>query len=158
MLKKEWLVLRYCLLWTHWPIDYSTSDVLCIVNDCLKLIPVSLDVCWDLQYFLDVCTVSVIIGQSKGKTVLPSPASVPLETDDTPNHVKEKVHILESAVVTWSQQIKNVLNADPDAALKVPHIMFNPMRYQDIKQAIDIFMFRNDLLQMLGNKTLWNYL
>lgn len=29
------------------------------------------------------------------------------------------MHRLESAVVTWSKQIKNVLKADPDAVLKV---------------------------------------
>jgi hypothetical protein len=32
---------------------------------------------------------------------------------------KAKIHILESAVVTWTKQIKSVLKADPDAALKV---------------------------------------
>lgn len=68
---------------------------------------------------IDVYSVSIIIGQSKGKTVLPSPASVSLDTGSSQSQLKEKVHILESAIVTWSQQIKNVLQADPDAALKV---------------------------------------
>lgn len=31
----------------------------------------------------------------------------------------EKVHILETAIVTWTRQIKKVLQADPDAPLKV---------------------------------------
>lgn len=31
----------------------------------------------------------------------------------------ERVHILEAAVVTWTRQIKKVLQADPDAPLKV---------------------------------------
>lgn len=32
---------------------------------------------------------------------------------------QDKIHILESAIVTWTKQIKNVLKADPDAPLKV---------------------------------------
>ena len=32
---------------------------------------------------------------------------------------KDKIHILESAVVTWTRQIKQVLKADPEAAFKV---------------------------------------
>ena len=59
----------------------------------------------------------VLIGQSKGQTVLPLPHSSFEENKGM--RLKDKVHILESAVITWAQQIKNVLNADPEAALKV---------------------------------------
>ena len=32
---------------------------------------------------------------------------------------KDKLHVLETAVVSWTKQIRSVLGADPDAALKV---------------------------------------
>jgi hypothetical protein len=31
---------------------------------------------------------------------------------------KDRVHVLESAVVTWTRQIKNVLKLDPETVLK----------------------------------------
>lgn len=31
---------------------------------------------------------------------------------------KDKAHVLEGAVITWSKQIKNVLKQDPEMALK----------------------------------------
>ena len=48
--------------------------------------------------------------------MLPLPAVDPHEES-----IKDKdtVHRLESAVVTWSKKIKQVLKADPDAVLKV---------------------------------------
>ncbi len=70
-------------------------------------------------------TVNVSIGESKGQTVLPLPAAEPVQQPqqqqqgDGALKDKDKVHILESAVVTWTKQIKNVLKADPDAAFKV---------------------------------------
>ena len=88
-------------------------------------------------------TVKASIGESKGQTVLPlpvadtsslaaaaAPAAVPSAAQDAealklwrPGHLApddaEKVHILEAAVLTWTKQIKNVLQADPDAPLKV---------------------------------------
>lgn len=36
------------------------------------------------------------------------------------------VELLESAVVTWQQQVEAALNVDPDAALKVGHPAFAP--------------------------------
>ena len=59
----------------------------------------------------------VTIGQSKGQTLLPLPSSASQQDQSLKD--KDKIHILESAVVTWTKQIKNVLKADPDAALKV---------------------------------------
>ncbi len=32
---------------------------------------------------------------------------------------KDKLHVLETAVVSWTKQIRSVLGADPDAPLKV---------------------------------------
>jgi hypothetical protein len=87
--------------------------------------------------------VKVSIGESKGQTLLPLPTTDPgsVAVAPAPNEAAagesgaaagaasrlghlppaeaEKVHILESAITTWTRQIKKVLHADPDAALKV---------------------------------------
>lgn len=62
--------------------------------------------------------VNVSIAESKGQTVLPLPAAEPAQ-DQAALRDKDKVHILESAIITWTNQIKNVLKTDPDAVLKV---------------------------------------
>jgi dynein heavy chain len=56
----------------------------------------------------------------KGQTLLPLPPSstVPQPTQEPSLKDQDKIHILESAIVTWTKQIKNVLKADPDAPLK----------------------------------------
>lgn len=61
--------------------------------------------------------VYVTMGQTKGATLLPLP---PTERapDGGGGGDKERIHTLESAVVTWTRQIKNVLKTDPEAALK----------------------------------------
>lgn len=61
--------------------------------------------------------VYVTIGQTKGKTLLPLP---PTEEGGDGAKDKERIHVLESAVVTWTRQIKNVLKTDPESALKEP--------------------------------------
>jgi dynein heavy chain len=43
---------------------------------------------------------------------------VPQPTQEPSLKDQDKIHILESAIVTWTKQIKNVLKADPDAPLK----------------------------------------
>ena len=60
----------------------------------------------------------VTIGLTKGKTLLPLPPS-DASGDDKGAKEKERVHSLESAVVTWTRQIKNVLKTDPENLLKV---------------------------------------
>eukprot|EP00899_Mesostigma_viride_P009330 jgi/Mesvir1/18399/Mv14277-RA.1 len=63
-----------------------------------------------------IANIYVTIGQTKGKTLLPLP---PTEGKEEKNlRDKDRIHVLESAVVTWTRQIKNVLKADPEAALK----------------------------------------
>ena len=64
-----------------------------------------------------VANVYINVGHTKGKTLLPLP---PSETKDDKGLMRDKdrVHILESAVITWTRQIKNVLKSDPEAALK----------------------------------------
>ena len=64
-----------------------------------------------------VAGVYVTIGQIQGKTLLPLPP-VELSSVDRASKDKERVHVLETAVVTWTKQIKNVLKLDPEHALK----------------------------------------
>ncbi|KAI8473051.1 MAG: flagellar outer dynein arm heavy chain beta [Monoraphidium minutum] len=49
-----------------------------------------------------------------------SAATAPGRPGRLPPAEAEKVHILESAVLTWTRQVKKVLQADPDAPLKEP--------------------------------------
>lgn len=59
--------------------------------------------------------VYVTIGEVKGRTMLP----VPPETSASDRiSSKDKAHVLEGAVITWTKQIKNVLKQDPESALK----------------------------------------
>ncbi|MEW5311809.1 MAG: hypothetical protein WDW38_003494 [Sanguina aurantia] len=67
-----------------------------------------------------VSNVFVTIGQMKGQTLLPLPPQSTMPAPHVPGmkdpSMKDQdIHILESAIVTWTQQIKNVLKADPDA-------------------------------------------
>lgn len=59
--------------------------------------------------------VHITLGQTKGNTMLPLPEGA---MDKGPSD-KDKIHILESAIVTWTKQIKAVLKGDPDSALKI---------------------------------------
>jgi dynein heavy chain len=58
----------------------------------------------------------VTIGQVKGRTLLPLPPQDVTTSDKTSS--KDKAHILEGAIITWTKQIKNVLKQDPESALK----------------------------------------
>jgi dynein heavy chain len=62
-----------------------------------------------------MASVSITVGQTEGKTVLPLP---PLEVveDEGPN--KNRIALLEGTIIIWMKQIKNVLNLDPETALK----------------------------------------
>lgn len=60
-----------------------------------------------------------MIGNTKGQTVLPLPVETSSPEAESRTKPKEKIHILENSIVTWGQQIKKVLLADPDAVLKV---------------------------------------
>ena len=52
----------------------------------------------------------------KGHTLLPLP-SKDITSDESKSN-KDKAHILESSIITWTRQIKNVLKRDPEQALK----------------------------------------
>ena len=65
-----------------------------------------------------IANVYVTIGQMKGKTLLPLPPTETKEEKAGGARDKDRIHVLESAVVTWTRQIKNVLKLDPETVLK----------------------------------------
>ena len=66
-----------------------------------------------------ISSVYMTIGQTKGKTLLPLPPSDGPDTGgDKAMRDKDRIHVLESAVVTWTRQIKNVLKIEPDQVLR----------------------------------------
>ena len=88
----------------------------------------SKDVSEKLHHFL--ANVSIALGQTKGRTCLPLPpiehvssgsSSVLGSSGGSGGNVstyKDRVHLLESAVITWTKQIKAVLKQDPETKLK----------------------------------------
>jgi dynein heavy chain len=63
-----------------------------------------------------LANVSITVGQTRGETCLPLP---PLDAS-TAAHInaKDRIHLLEGAVITWTKQIKHVLKQDPESLLK----------------------------------------
>ena len=61
--------------------------------------------------------VYLTVGQTQGKTLLPLPPRDPNQKEGAEARMvktdKERVHVLESCVATWTQQIKNVLRQEP---------------------------------------------
>lgn len=53
-----------------------------------------------------------------GKTLLPLPPNHGAALMDAAGRDKDRIHVLESAVVMWTRQIKNILKMDPETALK----------------------------------------
>jgi len=60
--------------------------------------------------------VYVTIGLISGKTLLPLPPHKLTISESTPD--KDKAHIFEGSIITWTKQIKNVLKLEPEQALK----------------------------------------
>ncbi len=75
---------------------------------------VSKDLIDKFNHFL--AQVYVTLGQINGRTLLPLPPSD--ATGFESKSSKDKAHILESSIITWTRQIKKVLNQDPESALK----------------------------------------
>ncbi|CAD7939071.1 unnamed protein product [Amoebophrya sp. A25] len=68
------------------------------------------------KYHVFLANLHVTCGLMVGKTLLPLP---PKEaTNERAGNTKDRVHILESAVITWTKQISHVLKQDPEALLK----------------------------------------
>jgi dynein heavy chain len=57
-----------------------------------------------------------MIGLINGQTMLPMPSAKLVASESTPD--KDKAHIFESSIITWTKQIKNVLKLEPEQALK----------------------------------------
>ena len=57
----------------------------------------------------------VTIGQVKGRTMLPLP---PMENQSDKTSSKDKMAILETALMHWTKQIKTELKKDPENELK----------------------------------------
>ena len=57
----------------------------------------------------------VMIGLSKGRTLLPLPNKKIIHSEGPE---KDKAHIFEGCIMTWTKQIKSVLKLEPEQALK----------------------------------------
>jgi dynein heavy chain len=60
----------------------------------------------------------VVIGHMSGKTMLPLPPVEVYSSSGSNQHNKESVHVLETSIVAWAHQIKDVLQLDPENVLK----------------------------------------
>ena len=60
----------------------------------------------------------VTIGHMAGQTLLPLPPDDVYSSMEKNQHDKDSVHVLETSVVAWTRQIKEVLHLDPETALK----------------------------------------
>lgn len=63
-----------------------------------------------------IAQVYVLMGLIKGRTMLPLPNKKVMDSEQTPD--KDKAHIFEQSVITWTKQIKNVIKLEPEMALK----------------------------------------
>ena len=76
---------------------------------------VTKDVMDNLHTFL--ADIQIEIGRTEGQTILPLPADEDLAERPITTH-KERIHILEGCLITWTKQIKKVLRRDPEDLLK----------------------------------------
>ena len=74
-----------------------------------------------------VAQVYIMIGLNKGRTMLPLPNKKLINSDGSE---KDKAHIFEGCIITWTKQIKNVLKLEPEQALKVGN---NPSPMVELK-------------------------
>jgi len=58
----------------------------------------------------------VTLGQVDGRTMLPLPPNDVTSVEKTSS--KDKANLLETAIIHWTKQIKNVLKRDPEMVLK----------------------------------------
>lgn len=68
-----------------------------------------------------VAAICIALGQAQGKTILPLPPAQMLVADPSGYGAKDRIHVLETSVVTWTTQIKNVLKLDPEHILAQGH-------------------------------------
>ena len=65
-----------------------------------------------------LANVSITLSQTKGETCLPLPPMQGFMTPQPPSANKDRIHLLENAIILWTRQIKNVLKMDPELQLK----------------------------------------
>eukprot|EP01041_Mallomonas_annulata_P000386 gene386-700_t len=58
---------------------------------------------------------TILCGQIKGETRLPMP---PIDLSGGPSTGKNRISLLEGAIITWTKQIRSVLKQDPEFQLK----------------------------------------
>jgi len=58
---------------------------------------------------------TILCGQIKGETRLPMP---PIDLSGGPSTGKNRISLLEGAIITWTKQIRSVLKQDPESQLK----------------------------------------
>jgi dynein heavy chain len=56
-------------------------------------------------------------GQCKGEVYLPLPPEKDISSESKFSNPKDRVHVLEGCLITWTKQIKNVLKQDPEMLL-----------------------------------------
>lgn len=62
-----------------------------------------------------IANVDIAVGQTQGQTKLPLPSDEVLQGTAEKKNI---ISLLESAIITWTKQIKNVLKLDPEAPLR----------------------------------------
>jgi len=67
------------------------------------------------KYHVFLANLHVTVGLRRGETMLPLP---PKEAVGSGSEEKDRVHVLEGAIITWTKQIQHVLTQDPEALLK----------------------------------------
>lgn len=77
--------------------------------------PTSKEVMLRFSGFLSNLTMAV--GQSKGRTLLPAPPPEAFDEDNLPE--KERVHLLETCVIQWANSIQAVLQTDPEGLMRL---------------------------------------
>jgi len=66
------------------------------------------------RFYSFLSSTTILCGQVRGETRLPMP---PLDMND-PTATKNRISLLEGAIITWTKQIKSVLKQDPESQLK----------------------------------------
>ena len=74
----------------------------------------------------------VTLGRTQGKTLLPLPPTESTSTivKESEARDKDRIHALESSIIIWSKQIKEILKLDPESAFKDGK---NPLPSQEIE-------------------------
>lgn len=66
------------------------------------------------RFYGFLSSTTILCGQIKGETRLPMP---PMDTGGASSG-KNRISLLEGAIITWTKQIKSVLKQDPESQLK----------------------------------------